>query len=72
MFIKKILSSIIIAAFFLPTISFAQEAINPSFDPGFLISDAAFADTGTFGSSTGVQQFLESRGSVLANTDPVF
>ena len=56
----------------LPTNIYAQESIDPNFDPGLLISDAAFSDTATFGSAAGVQQFLASKNSVLARTDEAF
>lgn len=47
-------------------------SIDPAFNPNSLIPDAVFSDTQTFGGSQGIQQFLESKGSVLANTDPAF
>lgn len=55
-----------------PLSSLALEPVNSSFNPGLLILDDAFGDTGTFGSAAGVQQFLESRGSVLADTSTDF
>lgn len=42
------------------------------FNPGMLISDERFVDTGTLGGVEGIQKFLETRGSVLANTSPEF
>ncbi len=57
---------------FWPNFSLAQEAVDPNFDPGLLISDAAFEDAATFGSAAGVQQFLQGRGSLLANTSQDF
>lgn len=42
------------------------------FDPNLLISDERFADTNTLGGAGGIQKFLESQGSVLANTSPEF
>jgi len=42
------------------------------FDPGNLISDERFADIATLGGAEGIQRFLESKGSVLANTTPDF
>ncbi len=42
------------------------------FNPGLLISDAAFDNTQTFTGAAGIQQFLSVKGSVLANTDPTF
>jgi hypothetical protein len=51
----------------------SQEVVSPNgFDPGRIIEDKVFSDTKTFGSAAGVQQFLTSKGSVLANTDPNF
>lgn len=46
---------------------FAQE-----FDPNNLISDERFADTETLGGALGIQKFLETQGSVLANTSSEF
>ena len=43
-----------------------------AFDPNLLISDERFVDTGTLGGAEGIQKFLESKGSVLANTSPNF
>src|SRR5437879_953663 len=42
------------------------------FNPGKLVDDAVFSDTQTFGGSAGVQQFLQTKGSVLANTGSDF
>jgi len=50
----------------------AAQTVDPAFNPGSLISDAAFSDTQTFGGAAGIQKFLEIRASVLANTDPAF
>lgn len=50
-----------------PLLALAQE-----FDPGNLISDERFVDTATLGGAAGIQKFLESKGSVLANTSPDF
>lgn len=55
----------------LPNSSYAQ-SINPAFDPNKLIEDKVFSDTQTFGGAAGIQKFLESRNSVLANTSPEF
>jgi hypothetical protein len=46
---------------------FAQE-----FNPNLLISDERFVDTATLGGVEGIQKFLETRGSALANTSPDF
>ncbi len=43
-----------------------------SFDPNSLIVDERFADTGTLGGTAGIQKFLESKGSVLADTSSEF
>lgn len=50
----------------------AQTTPDPAFNPGMLISDESFSDVGTFGSSAGIQKFLEQRNSALANTSPDF
>jgi hypothetical protein len=55
-----------------PNVSFAQNAVDPAFNPNMLIPDEAFGDVGTFGSAAGIQHFLELKGSVLANTSPEF
>jgi hypothetical protein len=57
--------------FFVPQAK-AQDPIDPAFNAGLLISDDAFSDVGTFGSAAGIQQFLQLKGSILANTDPNF
>ena len=46
--------------------------VDPSFNPNLLISDKTFSDTQTFGGAAGIQKFLETKGSVLANTSPDF
>jgi hypothetical protein len=74
---KKILSKILLAAvilssFVLTDPAWAQSIPDPTFNPGMLIPDAAFTDTGTFGTAEGIQKFLEQKGSVLANTSPSF
>lgn len=70
--IAKILVIVLIAEITLPAFAFAQGPIDPTFNPGMLIPDAAFSDVGTFGSAAGIQKFLELKGSVLANTSPDF
>jgi hypothetical protein len=67
---KKIFSILIIISLLLPSISFAQ--IDTSFDPNKLIDDRVFSDTQTFGGADGIQKFLESKNSILANTSPEF
>ncbi len=46
----------------------AAQGVRPEFNPNVLVPDACFADTQTFGGPEGIQRFLESKGSVLANT----
>ncbi|MDQ3018349.1 MAG: hypothetical protein M3Q64_00540 [bacterium] len=53
-------------------IASAQEAVLPGFNPDKLIDDAVFSDTKTFGDPEGIQKFLESKNSVLANKSPEF
>ena len=48
----------------LPFFIFAQS----DFDPGSLIADETFANYQAFSNPEGIQRFLETRGSVLANT----
>ncbi len=69
---KKILTIFTLLTFlFQPILVFAQD-IDPAFNPNLLIEDARFSDTQTFGGAEGVQKFLESKGSVLSNTNPDF
>lgn len=56
---------------FLPVTSLAQD-VDPAFNPSKIIEDKIFVDTKTFGGPAGVQKFLESKGSILANTSPEF
>lgn len=51
---------------------YAQEAIQAGFTPNNLIDDSVFSNTNTFSSASGIQQFLQSKGSVLANTSESF
>lgn len=67
---KKIFSFLITISLLLPSVSFAQ--IDTSFDPNKLIDDRVFSDTQTFGGADGIQKFLESKNSILANTSPEF
>ena len=52
--------------------SVSSQAVDTTFDPNKLVEDAVFSDTKTFGGATGIQKFLESKNSVLANTTPEF
>lgn len=74
MFTRKISSYIVVALLvgLLPSFANAQLAVNPSFDPNKIIDDRVFSDTDTFGGADGIQQFLESKNSVLANTSAGF
>ncbi|MBI2355827.1 MAG: hypothetical protein HYV13_01300 [Candidatus Doudnabacteria bacterium] len=62
----------LISALVLPSFVFAQQPVDPAFNPNLLIPDEAFADVGTFGTAANIQKFLEQRSSVLANTSPDF
>ena len=64
----KIVSVAVLLSFPLSVIAQA----DPNFNPSKLIDDAVFSDTQTFGGPEGIQKFLESRNSILANTDPLF
>lgn len=66
-FQKKITVVLLGAFFFQPLSAFALE-VRPEFNPGVIIPDTAFDDTNTFGGAEGIQRFLESKDSVLANT----
>lgn len=61
---------IIIITLIIPFSSFAQ--VNPNFNPNNLIDDNIFSDTQTFGGAQGIQNFLEQKKSVLANTSQDF
>lgn len=70
-YLNRIFISFIIL--FLPNSTLAQGLIVESaFNPNKLIEDSVFADTQTFGGSDGVQKFLESKNSILANTSLEF
>lgn len=65
---KKALSFyFLIFSFLIPLPAAAQD-----FNANLLISDERFVDTGTLGGAPGIQKFLESKGSVLANTSAEF
>lgn len=68
-FLTLILSVMLLAQ---PYLAFAQQSIKPGFDPDLLIADERFADTQTFGGAQGIQRFLESKRSPLADTSPAF
>lgn len=74
---KKQISIVIAVAFifsamFNASMVAAQEAVLPGFDPNKLIDDKVFSDTRTFGGPEGIQKFLESKNSILANTSAEF
>lgn len=60
-----------VAGVFLPASVFAL-TVQPEFNPNLLVPDAAFHDTQTFGGPEGIQKFLESKQSILANTSADF
>lgn len=53
-----------------PVTALAQ--VDPNFNPNKLIEDRVFSDVSTFGGPAGIQKFLESKNSVLANISPDF
>ncbi len=70
----KIIAAVFIFLFLAPP-AFAQIPggfVDPAFNPNLLIPDSAFSDTQTFGGAAGIQTFLQTKGSVLANTTPAF
>lgn len=48
------------------------QGVDPNFNPSVLISDKSFIDTQTFGGPAGIQRFLESKKSRLADTSQEF
>lgn len=69
--LQKIFAFILAVSFFIPAHSRALD-FNLTFNPHKLIEDTVFSDTQTFGGPEGIQKFLESKNSVLANTSPDF
>jgi len=69
---KKRIALITLFAFLFWSIPVQAQDIHPNFNPNILIADAVFSDTQALGGPDGVQKFLESKGSVLANTNPIF
>jgi hypothetical protein len=61
-----------IAATAVPSVASAQQDVLSGFNPSKIIDDKVFSDTSTFGGAAGIQKFLESKNSVLANTSPSF
>ncbi len=69
--IRKILAALLL--FLVPASVSAQGlAVDPAFNPNKIIDDSVFTDTQTFGDASGIQKFLESKNSILANTSPDF
>lgn len=60
------------ASFILFSTVLAPISALADFNPSNLIDDKVFSDTQTFGSAAGIQQFLVSKNSVLANGDVSF
>ncbi|MDO8489879.1 MAG: hypothetical protein Q7S47_00510 [bacterium] len=70
---KRLTLSVLIGAFIVaPLLALAQQGVDSTFNPNLIIPDEAFNDTRTFGGAEGVQQFLNSKNSILANTSPDF
>ncbi len=67
--LTKIVGIILIGLIPVPLLA---QTIDPMFNPGKLIDDKVFSDTQTFGGAEGIQKFLVSKNSVLANTSPDF
>jgi hypothetical protein len=73
--IFKILAAVLIIFVFFPFAAFAQVPggfVDPAFNPNLIIPDSAFNDTQTFGGPVGIQEFLQTKGSILADTTPAF
>jgi|GEM_PF-482912 len=66
---KNLISCLVISSITLaqPLTALALE-VRPEFNPNILVPDVVFSDTKTFGGPEGIQRFLESKGSILANT----
>ncbi len=66
---KKLIYMLLLggALFVQPLAVFALE-VSPAFNPNMIVPDAVFSDMQTFGGPEGIQRFLESKNSVLANT----
>jgi hypothetical protein len=75
--LKKIASQVLLIALLVgglahASLASAQQAPDPAFNPSMIVPDSAFTDVGTFGTAEGIQNFLQQKGSVLANTSPEF
>ena len=69
---KKLLLSFAVFFTFLIPASVLAQTVDQAFNPTLLIDDKVFSDTQTFGGAEGIQKFLESKQSVLANTSSDF
>lgn len=70
---RKIFASVLTAVFIsLTPLQALAQPIDPSFNPNKIVEDTVFSDVKTFGDAAGIQKFLESKNSVLANTTPDF
>jgi hypothetical protein len=64
--------SLIFSVLFNATVVQAAQPVLSGFDPNKLIDDSVFENTRTFSSASAIQDFLESKNSVLANTSSSF
>src|SRR5688572_26627095 len=69
---KKVLSLMLILNAVAMPLSASALVARPTFNPSLLVPDTTFSDTKTFGGPEGIQKFLESKHSILANTSPNF
>ncbi len=74
---KKQTSALIIASLFISllfnsAVVFAAEPVQHGFNPNKLIDDKVFSNSSAYGSAEDIQKFLDSKGSVLANTSNAF
>lgn len=74
---KKQTSALIIASLFISllsnsTVVHAAEPVQSGFNPNKLIDDKVFSNSSAYGSADDIQKFLDSKGSVLANTTNTF
>jgi len=72
MSMKKAVIPLLIANLLLQPLASLAQTVRSGFNPNVLIQDASFYDMKTFGGPEGIQRFLESKGSILANTSPDF
>lgn len=69
---QRIFKKTFAVIFSFATLLLPFSAVLADFNPNKLIEDKTFSDRETFGSALGIQQFLDSKKSVLANTNPSF